>query len=158
MTILWIGQTALQQLETLAAQTFPRETGGILVGYVADSGEIVVQEIIGSGPKATHERYRFAPDHGWQCQQLDALYERSGGVSVYLGDWHTHPNGHPKMSWMDKRTLARIAASAPARCPNPVMLIGGGAELEWSWGCYRYVYPRFLGVSCAVEEVSTRIY
>lgn len=158
MTILWIGQAALQQLEALAAQTFPLETGGILVGYVADSGDVVVQDTVGPGPKAIHDRFHFAPDHDWQCQQLDALYERSSGVSVYLGDWHTHPNGRPKMSWMDKRTLARIAVSPPARCTNPVMLIGGGGDQEWRWGCFRYEHPRLLGMSCSVEETSIQTY
>lgn len=41
----------------------PWETGGMLMGYVADNGDYVVTQLIGPGPNAKHSRYRFLPDN-----------------------------------------------------------------------------------------------
>lgn len=155
MTFLWIEAQALCELNAEACRAFPQETGGVLVGYVADGQQPVVVAVIGPGPAAVHQRNRFQPDHQWQCEQLDDLYERSSGRLVYLGDWHTHPDGSPQMSWLDRRTIRAIARHSPAQCAQPLMLIGGGSPEHWLWWGHRYRSERLLGIliDCEVLEV-----
>lgn len=146
MTSMWISGAALDDLTDEADRTYPLETGGVLAGYFAENGEPVVLAAIGPGPTADHRRYRFTPDHAWQCRQLDILFEQSSRTYVYLGDWHTHPDGSPQMSWLDRRTLRAIARHPQARTPHPLMLIGGGSVTCWDWTCHQYRGERLLGL------------
>lgn len=146
MRHLWISEAAFMRMVKVADSAFPLETGGVLAGYFADSGEPVVFDVIGPGPKASHLKKRFHPDHAWQCSQLDSIFKQSSETWVYLGDWHTHPNGSSQMSWLDQRTLHKIANYNGAETPHPLMLIGSGSTQAWNWTGYQYQNARMLGV------------
>lgn len=146
MTRVWVDETALKHMTADAETHFPLETGGVLAGYVADNGDTVIRAVVGAGPGARHQRFRFEPDHAWQCERLDALYWESEGLVAYIGDWHTHPHGRPSMSWLDRRTLLKIARHSDARCPSPLMIIGAGRPSAWDWDAHQYVGPGCLGL------------
>jgi len=146
MRSLWISEQALQDLAKEADRAYPLETGGVLIGYFAENGEPVVFSIVGPGPNAVHRRQRFMPDHDWQCLQLDEAFEQSSGKLVYVGDWHTHPDGSPRMSWLDHRTLRVIARHSQAQVPHPLMLIGGGNPKKWVWAGHLFRGERLLGL------------
>lgn len=129
-----------------------------MLGYIADNGEAVVFDATGPGPAATHRRTRFLPDHAWQCKQIDEVYERSTGKWLYVGDWHTHPDGAPIMSWLDQRTLRAIARHSHAHLQQPLMLIGGGAEQQWSWKCHQFKSDRWLGLVIECDESDLRVF
>jgi integrative and conjugative element protein (TIGR02256 family) len=125
---VWIAENALRELSREAAQRTPLETGGLLLGYWSsgpNGEEVLVEDIIGPGPEAQHERRRFTPDAHWQCQQLATAYASSGRITTYLGDWHSHPGGSPTPSRRDRKTARAIAKSPAARAPRPLMLILG---------------------------------
>lgn len=124
-----------------AADRAPRETGGMLLGYISPSTspeEIVIEAVIGPGPAAVHEPTRFEPDSAWQQAHLAQMYERSGRTTTYLGDWHTHPGGAALPSRRDQRTARAIARSKAARAPQPLMLILASDEDDWSVAAFRY--------------------
>lgn len=98
----------------------PKETGGVLMGYWSDR-DVVLTDIIGPGPKAVHRRYSFTPDSKWQENEIARIYEESGRVITYLGDWHSHPYGTQELSIKDLVTLLRVAIHKPARAPKPIM-------------------------------------
>lgn len=102
---------------------YPRETGGILMGRWESALVASVNVLIGAGPDATHERYLFRPDHSWQKQAMVQLYEQSGRMLEYLGDWHTHPGEDTSPSRRDVATARLIRDHRRARAPRPVMLI-----------------------------------
>lgn len=105
-----------------ASVRHPVETGGMMLGWDNTlRNELVVVAIIGPGPAAEHEPTRFRPDAEWQQYHLDDVYERSGGLVTYLGDWHAHPDGGFAMSRQDRRTMRRTAHAMQARCPQPLM-------------------------------------
>lgn len=143
---IWIASQALSEMEAEGKRCFPLETGGVLVGYRA-MGSQVITAVIGPGPRAVHTRSSFEADHEYQCDLLDTHFENSGRVAVYLGDWHTHPGATPSMSATDRLTIRAIAAHAPARCPDPLMVIGGGGPSVWHWMAHTYnsnAYVRHL--------------
>jgi integrative and conjugative element protein (TIGR02256 family) len=148
----------LSALELEARYALPNETGGLLVGYRADNGDLVVQEIIGPGPKALHSSSRFVPDHAWQCQQLDTIYRETEGRHVYLGDWHTHPHGIPDMSGLDRRTLRAIARHTEAGAGRPVMLIGGNAGGDWLWKLHEYQASSLFGLRIVTKELEIHLF
>ncbi len=151
-TMTWISKQAIESIRAEADRCYPLETGGVLVGYVADNAEFVILYVFGPGPNASHRRRRFLPDHEWQCNQLNRLFEESNGRCVYLGDWHTHPDATARMSWLDHRTLRAIAKHPEARLASPLMLIGGGAPEAWNWLCHQYKSDRFLGLLTTVAN------
>lgn len=87
--------------------------------------EIRVTALIGPGPNAIHDLYRFAPDQEWQEAAVAQMFRRSNGQDHYLGDWHTHPSHTPIPSAKDRRVARLIARHGPARAPRPVLLIVG---------------------------------
>lgn len=153
MTIAWIRNSVLYDLEGTAQNGLPNETGGLLVGYRADNGQVVIQELVGPGPKARHSPVRFVPDHVWQCERLDAIYHESNSRFVYVGDWHTHPRGVPEMSTLDRRTLRNIARHPGIGSVQPLMLIGGNATGIWSWKVHEYRSSSLFGLRVVTEQL-----
>lgn len=155
MKSIWISEEAFTSLVTEANRVYPLETGGVLLGYFAENGEPVVFTNIGPGPAGVHLRTRFTPDHSWQCKQIDLAFEKSNGTLAYMGDWHTHPDTSPQMSWLDQRTLRTIARHPQARISQPLMLIGGGTPQNWTWISHQYRGERLLGliVDCEQHEL-----
>ncbi len=125
-------------MHQLAEDMFPLETGGMLIGYIASTGEPVVTSIIGPGPKAKHRRFKFTPDGPYQQAMLETHFSATEERETYLGDWHTHPKGAPTLSYLDKCTLARIAKEPRSQISQPVMIILGGSEGEWCLNAVRF--------------------
>lgn len=155
---MWISEPAYHCLLKEADRGYPLETGGILLGYCAENGAPVVLAVVGPGPDASHSRTRFLPDHEWQCKQIDEVYQRSAGQWVYIGDWHTHPDGVAYMSWLDQRTLRAIARHPEAKSSRPVMLIAGGQPERWAWKCHQYRSERLLGFLVESDESELRVF
>lgn len=135
---LWIANDAFIKMCRLATVKFPLETGGMLLGYVANNGESVVTDIIGPGLKAKHGRFNFTPDGEYQQFFLEKHFSETEGRETYLGDWHTHPKGEPYPSHLDRRTLARIAQTPSSGTSHPVMAILGGGNKEWLLGAVQF--------------------
>lgn len=158
MSQLWISDKAFRNMVEEANRAYPMETGGVLVGYFAESGELVVFANIGPGPNAVHLKNRFMPDHTWQCEQLEGLFQKSSGTWVYLGDWHTHPDSSPKMSRLDQRTLRSIAKYKQAENPQPLMLIGGYSTPDWDWAGYQYRGNSLVRFWASYKQYSLRLF
>lgn len=126
--VLWLARTAYDDMCREAAHRYPRETGGVLLGYADQADrELVVRVATGPGPGATHEPHCFVPDHAYHDAEVARVYEESHRQWSYLGDWHTHPDGLSTLSDTDQRTLSRIARSPQARAPRPLMLLLAGS-------------------------------
>ncbi|MER9262484.1 Mov34/MPN/PAD-1 family protein [Mesorhizobium sp. M0619] len=134
----WLPNTLIQECADEADTKFPLETGGTLMGWWLSPDTAVVSAMIGPGPGALHERFRFQPDQQWQVEQIAAHYESSGRRETYLGDWHSHP-GAPSgaLSWTDRGVLRRVIATREARCALPLMMILWGSSGTWQLTAWR---------------------
>jgi integrative and conjugative element protein (TIGR02256 family) len=132
--------SVLAQMEAEARRHFPKESGGVLLGYRYPSRRKPIRVVsqIGPGPEARHHRHRFEPDGVWQDEEITRAYERSGRTLTYLGDWHSHPQGGGRPSGLDRATARAISEWEAARAPQPLLLILHGGEAEWSLALYRY--------------------
>lgn len=82
-----------------------RETGGILLGH--DLGEMLVVRVAGDpGPAAIREPQQFLRDLAHAQALSDNAYDADG--SVWLGEWHTHPDGPAEPSPTDLTTYIKL--------------------------------------------------
>ncbi len=137
-TRLWLADSILTAMHKIADQYYPCETGGMLLGYEAKNSDVVVNAIVGPGPKAKHGRFRFVPDAKYQQTELENHFYKTEARETYLGDWHTHPRGSCQLSMVDKRTLARIAHTSLSGTQHPVMAILCGGNADWKIGAVRF--------------------
>jgi integrative and conjugative element protein (TIGR02256 family) len=136
-----------------AGRWFPRETGGVWMGYEAGD-DVVVTCVIGPGPRAVHEEARFEPDAEYQLAEIDRHYQESGRVDSYVGEWHTHPLGGVNLSPVDQRALREVAQDPASRQPAPLMAILAGGS-RWRLCVWRY---RRAWFGTATDPVMVRIY
>jgi integrative and conjugative element protein (TIGR02256 family) len=142
MRCVWITRTAQEQLIAAATKANPNETGGVLMGYRAEGNTIAVSHVIGPGPHSTQTPITFVPDDEFHRAEVARVYDDTGRISVYLGDWHSHPGGAGALSTTDLRTLRRIGSSASARAPEPLMVIVSGGP-RWDITVYQLQRRRF---------------
>jgi integrative and conjugative element protein (TIGR02256 family) len=133
---IWIKKDIIDQIFSGGNSWSPKETGGVLMGYIT-TDHYVVTDLIGPGPNAVHSLFSFQPDQEFHKQEIAALYEQSEQRTKYLGDWHTHPNSFPYLSSTDKKTAQKIAAYSEARLSNPVMLVAAPPSLAHKAWIYK---------------------
>ena len=114
-----------------------RETGCILVGYYKRGNSLaVVTDLPETPDDSTAGPTSF--DRG--TKGLRKLLKRLWRTRrYYLGEWHYHPNVSPSASGQDHRQMRAIATDERSRCPEPILVIVGGAKLDWRLAAH--VYP-----------------
>lgn len=127
-TVAWFTRSALRSITNEHARHQRLETGGVLFGYWSGSDEVVVTDATGAGPRARHAAAAYEPDTAHDATEIARLYEASGRLHTYLGDWHSHPSGDVHLSRRDRRTLRDIARYDEARAPTPLMAVLGKAD------------------------------
>ena len=130
--VVWVSAETLDAMQRQASAAAPAEIGGVLLGYwVRRWTEVVITDIVGSGPRAVSGPKHFVPDHEYQEAEIATRYEASGRQVSYLGDWHSHPAGVGVLSPADEQTLRTIIRAPAARCPVALMaVLAGGEPLE----------------------------
>lgn len=109
----------------------PKETGGVMMGYWVSHNEVVVIAATSAGPNAKHLKDGYEPDVEHDAREIATIYETSGRLHAYLGDWHTHPDSSPALSRKDRQTLASIATDTGARVETPIMVIVAETEEDF---------------------------
>lgn len=138
LNVAWLSGTLLQTMIEGAERKFPHETGGVLLGYWANPyDEVVITEIAGPGPAASHSPVSFKPDYDYQDSEVCRIYNSSGRKHTYLGDWHSHPHSTSHLSRTDKKTFRRLAVSPEARTPVPIMAVVGLSTTDWALGLWK---------------------
>lgn len=121
-----ISKSAYDFMIKECAESKKIETGGILIGYKDDdSNKVYVSKSTGPGPSpgAVRKREYFERNVEF-CQKIvDDQYEKSNGKSVYVGEWHYHPNINNYPSTLDLQSISEIAVSDNYVTDNPVMII-----------------------------------
>ena len=90
----------------LCATTTGKESGGILLGSVFPQSHVLVQLATRPGLFDKAGRYFFERSRLRAQRIVNRCWNKSGGESIYLGEWHTHPVADPVPSSRD-RTMIR---------------------------------------------------
>jgi len=136
LQVAWVSARVLSETWHAASLVAPLETGGVLMGYVQGS-DAIVTTWIGPGPQARHGQSYFEPDYEFQEDEIARIYQGSGRVTTYLGDWHSHPGGSLALSGTDRQTLRRISNHSKARAKQPLMMILAGRD-PWAFGVWTW--------------------
>lgn len=115
------------------------ETGGILIGRDVVQGILEVTVATGPGPRAVRRRHFFLRDKAFLQRVLDREVARSDGAVEYVGEWHVHPALNAPPSFVDRRSLWRIARRRNYPTNRPVLLIVESAAGERRLRAYEFV-------------------
>ncbi len=77
------------------------ESGGLLIGYFRGV-HLHITMLTRPMPGDKRSRFLFERRDLGHIKTLEAAYKNSGGSINLLGEWHTHPEKHPKPSQIDK--------------------------------------------------------
>jgi proteasome lid subunit RPN8/RPN11 len=117
---LEVEENVVELITRVSLAAYPNEIGGFLIGcYSSDMRRAIVKQILMpdtfvSGP-VFFQRDTEGMNHKWEELYANGL--------IYLGEWHSHPNGTSSYSMMDKQALVNIAEYDRVAIENPVMVI-----------------------------------
>lgn len=108
------------------------ETGGMLLGTIDESTGVVSVDLA-TGPSPDSKLSSSYFDHGTTGTQelIDHHSLRTGGITGFLGIWHTHPFGRAAPSPTDRAGMAALT-SFGGTATKALMVIFGGAAPVWT--------------------------
>lgn len=114
----------IEKIRSKAAEHYPMEFGGILVGrYVDDNTCVHISEmILPSSFKSS--RYTFERGTEGIKDSLEQFFCMEIPL-IYVGEWHTHPDAAPVPSMTDILAMKQIVAAETVNIDSPIMLIVG---------------------------------
>lgn len=113
-----ITESARRTMIAAAANLHPHETGGILIGFLVDTGAPCITEAVELCPSQPSTLRYEVPD-GRTTAAVDAARTRDERVG-YVGEWHSHPTDQPA-SPTDRATMTRLAAHPDTG--DPVLIV-----------------------------------
>ena len=120
-----LSDDVIAELVRYCSDAYPLETGGILLGHYNQNRDLAIVFKASPPPSDSKsgKRWFYRGVNGLQ-NLIDKLW---GQKNFYLGEWHLHPNGSPTASADDIKAISHIAITEQYHCPEPVLLIIGGA-------------------------------
>ena len=97
-----ISETVLSVLEKFKQNRKQNESGGIILGSVFENDYIKITKL--SLPNSFDKSTRHSFERNKQIAQIvvDFEFHNSCGKTIYLGEWHTHPENNPTPSFIDR--------------------------------------------------------
>lgn len=126
---LQIDNTLVEEMNLLSKNHFPNEFGGLLIGYYRDNNKVlVITDIL------TPTTFRASPIL-FERETSDLLvslqnYYNAMPSKFYVGEWHSHPNGHPFPSKQDVNAMMQISSSENVSIKKPILCIVGCIKTE----------------------------
>lgn len=108
------------------------ETGGTLVGQIDDAARCIwIDRASGPPPDSVLSEAFF--DHGTAgvSDFLDHHRSRTGGLTTYVGMWHSHPYGRAAPSTLDIQAMDDMVAPFAGAPRRGLVLILGGDAATW---------------------------
>jgi integrative and conjugative element protein (TIGR02256 family) len=122
---------------------YPSEVGAPLVGTYSDDGREAQVSEVGPLPRDSRAS-RFAFERGVHGLRdfFGRVFKRTRGLSHYVGEWHSHPEGAPVPSATDDAAMLAIARDPQARCPECVLVLVALRGTIANTGVYVYSRER----------------
>lgn len=100
------------------------ESGGILLGQVFKNNIYILKNSVPSKYDIS-KRYSFERDMANAQKIIDLEFEESEGRTIYLGEWHTHPENDPNPSGQDLKMIKDQFRKNKLNEPFIVLIIFG---------------------------------
>jgi integrative and conjugative element protein (TIGR02256 family) len=93
LTVVWDCGT-LAKVRSLRAAALPAETGGAIVGYYdLNEDRVYVVDALDAPPDSIGTPESFERGVMGLLPRIEEIGRRSAGQIIYLGEWHSHPQG-----------------------------------------------------------------
>lgn len=135
-----ISDKALARMQKEAVAALPKENGGFLFGYYSDDMTVVYVEqavlpVQSQGTSMFFER-------SVHIAQFIDMYRKQ---LIYIGEWHSHPNGSTEYSARDMQSMIEIAECATTVIPHPLLvIIGAKGKRVKEYKAYMYDQKRLI--------------
>ena len=103
------------------ARCWKREAGGQLFARIGGN-HWTIEQATGPRHNDSRSRFGFRPDR--PAEQREIREKFALGLH-YVGDWHTHPESHPKPSAMDVTSMQQMVRASRHELPGFLLLILG---------------------------------
>lgn len=121
---------AYEQMLAYCKTSYPKETGGILIGNYSNDNQLANILQITSAPKnSVRSRCSFYRGTYGLKNFLDQMWTQG---QYYLGEWHYHPNASSLPSGADKTQMLTLSKNKKLNCPEPILIIIGGCKDNWN--------------------------
>lgn len=120
-----IARSVLNLIERFKqTNTKDNESGGILLGQVTEK-EVYILKV--TSPNKFDRASRYSFDCNKDAAQVIINYEflNSGQKTIYIGEWHTHPENYPNPSGVDKRMIDNQYFKNKLNEPFLILIIQG---------------------------------
>ena len=117
----------LDRVRARREERLPNETGGVLVGTVEMSRQIIyVVDMVPSPPDSKEWPTVYIRGCDGLAQAVEQIQQRTGSMLQYVGEWHSHPRGHSCLpSSDDTRAFAWLSQiMAPTGVPALMLIVG----------------------------------
>lgn len=117
-------ETILMEIHKCISRFYPNECGGIFVGKIDNESFAVIEKMM------LPKKFRSSPVYFLRVTEflnrwLNRVFKQSDGQMIYLGEWHSHPNGSPIPSSKDTDAMEEISKNENIRIKTPLLLIVG---------------------------------
>src|SRR5439155_19244074 len=85
-----------------------KEAGGILLGTVYPEQRVLIKDATVPGYLDKAGRYFFDRSRRRAQRIVNKHWKKSSGDSIYLGEWHTHPEPSPSPSCRDRQMIRNM--------------------------------------------------
>lgn len=121
-----------QQLSAMRNAALPNETGGVLLGYYDFNQSMVVAvAALAAPPDSVATAMSFERGVVGTLATVEEAMRRTAGTVRYLGEWHSHPQGHStEPSREDVLQIAHLGMNMAQEGLPAIQLIVGDDELQ----------------------------
>jgi len=112
--------------------------------YSASSEDIIMESVTTPQSRDKRSRYRFHRAKQPHQLMIDEAWRRSGGITTYLGEWHTHPEEDPIPSMIDRISWTKKLMVDNFSEAIFFMILGTATVRVWE-GAHRHPAQHFIG-------------
>ncbi len=112
------------------------ETGGVLAGFLRKDDVWILSHPMQPSPRNRAGRHWLKRHRSDAQKFVDKVYQETGGLVNYLGEWHTHPEPTPSPSLEDRKMLQDLLRTSRLEIRFLIGVIVGmsGSLCVWSQG------------------------
>ncbi|SCK11175.1 integrative and conjugative element protein, VC0181 family [Variovorax sp. HW608] len=130
---IFLDEGLIKLLQAAREEALPAETGGVLLGYIDfNVNAIVVVDALAAPPDSEGTTMSFERGVAGLSALVEEASRRTAGIVGYIGEWHSHPRGHPASpSRADLIQLAELALRMDEDgLPVLQLIVGDGDDLQ----------------------------
>lgn len=118
-----VTEEILNEIKSAALHHYPKEFGGIFLGRYECGNKVAVVEKMLLPIKYRNTRVHFERGAEKLNDRIEKEFEMSNGKTIYIGEWHSHPDARAIPSGTDVASISEIANTQTVMIENPILLI-----------------------------------